>query len=330
MCSINGFSFQDKKLIENFLLNSNHRGPELSNIEVIDNFTFGFNLLPIDSNLIEGKQPLISDKYILLFNVDIYNKISLAKKYQIETFRNDTDLLFILLNKIGLQVLEVIEGIYAIFILCRENKKIYLIRDIFGSKPLYYTITNNNFLFSSYIDNLVKFNDSTLINRDSLNCYLTFGYNFHNESIFNKINKFPKNKIVELDYPYNNIKLVEKKIIPKNIILNKDEFSKVLKSSFYVNQKKQGLLLSGGVDSNIIFSELIDNNFKPIIFSTKFIGAKSLYNDDFDYAEKISQKHKLEFCPIEINQQNFIENSFNTSFNSFFHIFKFKGIWKIV
>ena len=54
MCAICGFTFKDKKLINTFLNQSKHRGPDLSNYFINENITLGFNLLSINSNILFG------------------------------------------------------------------------------------------------------------------------------------------------------------------------------------------------------------------------------------------------------------------------------------
>ena len=147
MCSINGFSYKDEYLINQFINNSKHRGPDGSKIKIIDNISFGFNLLPINSTIDTGLQPFISTKYVLMYNGEIYNQEFLKKKYDIKNFDSDTELLFKLFNLKNISIFNELEGVFEISLYYRINKKIYLCRDIFGSKPIYYTLQNNNFFF---------------------------------------------------------------------------------------------------------------------------------------------------------------------------------------
>ena len=308
MCSINGFSFKDEFLINQFINKSKHRGPDSSKINIIDNFSFGFNLLPIDSTVETGLQPLISEKYVFMHNGEIYNKEFLSKKYDISSFNSDSDLVFKIINSGNIEIFDELEGIFAISLFDRYQEKIYLCRDIFGSKPLYYTLENNNLFFSSYLKNLIDINKNKIINKNSLETYLNYGYNSLDATLLKNINHVPQNKILEFSLKTRKINFIEKEFREYSVNTNANNFKNSLVSSFKINEKNQGLLLSGGIDSNIILSELINEKHKPIVFSTFFENSNNSYNEDFFTASNISKQHSLEFNPIFITKKNFIHN----------------------
>lgn len=305
MCSINGFNFIDKDLIQSFLINSHHRGPDLSKTIFRKNLSLGFNLLAINSTAETGIQPLESDNYIMMFNGEIYNKKYLHEKFNLIHNQSDTTLLFELINKINLKICDFIEGIYSIFIYDKKNNTIFLLRDNFGSKPLYYSQKGNKFYFSSFFKNLVKIRKST-IDKSSIENYLSYGYNFGQNTFFKDIKSVPTNKILKFDLKNNTLHFEDK--YNKRSDQGKLDFEKTIIQSFDVLTKDQGLLLSGGVDSNIIFELLNKYNYKPEIFSTRFDNAEREYNDDFFKAKNSTKKYNLNFNEIKISKKNIIEN----------------------
>lgn len=307
MCAICGFTFKDKKLINTFLNQSKHRGPDLSNYFINENITLGFNLLSINSNINSGIQPLESERYLFLFNGEIYNSKFLIQMFHLSSFKSDTIVLFELFKKIEFQITKYIEGIYAIVVYDKKNKSIYLLRDVFGSKPLYYLFKNGEFYFSSYIKNLILKIDRVDLQIDALSSYLDYGFVATDQTLYKGIKIVPKNKIIKFELISKKISEIDKTLNNREII-NKAEISNEITNSFDISTKKQGLLLSGGADSNLVLNLMVNNEYKPIIFSTYFKDADDKYNSDFYYAENRAKELNLEFNPIIVEKKNIIEN----------------------
>ena len=103
-----------------------------------------------------------------------------------------------------------LSGIFAICILDKLKKKLYLIRDTVGVKPLYYlkdTLTNK-FFFSSSIRSLLLNLRQKQINKPIFNYYSNLGRNDNSETIFKDIFKLMPGELLIL-----NNSIVEKKII---------------------------------------------------------------------------------------------------------------------
>ena len=126
MCSINGINFKDEKLITNITNSNNFRGPDKTQIFLFEKYLFGFNLLSINSNKENGLQPKVSEKYILLFNGEIYNLKKLIEKFNLKgNFESDTDVLFSLINSIGINFAKYIDGMYSIVLFDKLKKNIF-------------------------------------------------------------------------------------------------------------------------------------------------------------------------------------------------------------
>ena len=172
MCGIVGFT-NYKKNINNptYILNSmkdtlTNRGPDEEGIYSSDEiFMAHKRLIVIDP--IGGKQPMITkyneNEYSIVYNGQIYNCIEL-RNLLIEngfTFNttSDTEVLLKAFIFYGYDVVKHLNGIFAFAIWNKEKEELFLARDHFGIKPLFYTLLNDNFVFASEIKALFEFPD---------------------------------------------------------------------------------------------------------------------------------------------------------------------------
>ena len=144
------------------------RGPDECGYYVHDNVLLAHRrLVVIDPD--GGKQPMTyysnGNKYVIVYNGQIYNTKELKEDlinngFEIET-NSDTEILlksYILYKE---DVVNKLNGIFAFAIWNENEKSLFLARDHFGVKPLYYVILNNNFIFSSEVKALLKYPDLT-------------------------------------------------------------------------------------------------------------------------------------------------------------------------
>jgi len=145
----------DARILQSMLAAISYRGPDGDGIEVADDVALGqLRLAVID--LAGGKQPRIdrASGDMLVFNGEIYGYRALAAelaKAGVELAdRSDTEVLFRLLQKYGIAgALERIDGMFAFAYFEARSKRLYLARDRFGEKPLYYAETGNHLVFGS-------------------------------------------------------------------------------------------------------------------------------------------------------------------------------------
>lgn len=166
MCGIVGlFSLSDqnnKFCKKDSLINSlnliKHRGPdELSGV-IDKNFFLGNARLAIEA-IKFGKQPFFSSdkKIVLVFNGEIFNYKNLINEHFKNTsIKSEGDLIISLFQKFGSNFVKKIKGQFAISIFDRTNQAMYLFRDRYGIRPLYYHIKNNLLLFASEIKAIVN------------------------------------------------------------------------------------------------------------------------------------------------------------------------------
>ena len=160
MCGFFG-NFSNSSKIEinkfkNIISNLSHRGPDEESFFFDEMIQLGFRRLSI-IDLKHGSQPMISSNknLIMVFNGEIYNYKEVREKLKekginIKT-NSDSEVLLESYQFWGNKFLDKINGMFAIAIYNKKTKKIKLIRDRFGIKPLYFSMTEKNFIFSTVI-----------------------------------------------------------------------------------------------------------------------------------------------------------------------------------
>ena len=178
MCGINGIISKSSGIdIASILKKMNdkiiHRGPDDDGVFIYNNkdYNVGFGMRRLSIIDIEnGSQPLFSkDKNIcLVFNGEIYNykslKKSLVQEFNIDfTTSSDTEVVLKLYEIYGTDSFNMLDGMFAFSIIDKKKNKIYIARDFFGEKPLYYYKENNSIVWSSELKSLLKANQNQLL-----------------------------------------------------------------------------------------------------------------------------------------------------------------------
>ena len=162
------------------------------------NIGLGFVRLSIIDLTENGHQPMrdSSGQYIIIYNGEIYNyveiKSELVKKGY--SFNSTTDTEVVLKSYIewGEDCLDHFNGMWSFCIYDLKKEFIFISRDRYGIKPLYYFYDDNRFIFASEIGSILKAVNSKLSpNREAIYNYLVFNRtDYDNSTFFNKINKF--------------------------------------------------------------------------------------------------------------------------------------------
>jgi asparagine synthase (glutamine-hydrolysing) len=283
------FSYKELKFIH-------HRGPDSQSIKLYKIFNkkkksysilrLGFKRLSIIDLSGKGVQPMQSsnNRYVIVFNGEIYNHLELkslliSKGYKFRS-KTDTEVLLNAWIEWGLESLKKINGMFAFSIFDKKEKKLILIRDPFGIKPLYYNVDNSSLNFCSELPLLLKLTaKKKLIDTQIVYNYLKNNYYDNSKNTFIKeINSLlPGHLII---FNLNNLKnSKQKKYWEPKIKQKKIKYSdakKKLRSLLLENIKlnmrsdvKTCVLLSGGLDSTAIVCAMkhINPNQKINTFS---------------------------------------------------------------
>ena len=318
MCGINGFNFRDLDLIKNMMARTASRGPDNQDYFEDNEITLGHNRLSIIDPEERSNQPYYFKNLVLSFNGEIYNYLDLKNKlisygYSFKT-KSDTEIIIKLFDLKGIESFKELSGIFCISIYDTKLKKLYLVRDIVGVKPLYYhfDISTKKFIFSSLISSILIYFKNKRLNFDALNSYSNFNRNDYRETFFKDIYKVLPGELVEVyNQSYKRTKIL-------NFKFNKNKNESELTGDINKNFSKQflsdvpvALSLSGGYDSNIILQELLKNKGTEFTnYSVTFKDSIS-FQKDYEVAKKISNQYGVKFNTIEVNSQDFREEAEN-------------------
>lgn len=131
------------------------RGPDHTELRRIDKFSILYNLLKITQSF--TKQPFVKDNLVTFYNGEIYN----FKEYG--DFANDGECLLGLYEKHGKDFFRLLDGEFAICIIDLEKEIILFCTDIFKTKPLWYSIQNDDIGISSYKSSLESLGHENII-----------------------------------------------------------------------------------------------------------------------------------------------------------------------
>tara|TARA_B100000886_G_scaffold339785_1_gene306350 strand:- start:29153 stop:30976 length:1824 start_codon:yes stop_codon:yes gene_type:complete len=327
MCGIAGYFGKQKlspRIISSTLNLMKSRGPDHSESFTHFNRERRVNLLHSRLSIIDLKQrsnqPFIIGNYVIIFNGEIYNFEALRKNLNLDSrkfsTKSDTEILLKYYIKYGSRCLEYFEGMWSFAIYNKENGELFLARDRFGEKPLFYFKDSNNFYFGSeikYLKSLI--NKNLKINKNKIKSYLSFGYKSlcKNEKTFFKgvfsLNpgefiKLNKRQFIKKKY-WNLKPKIDHKISQQEAI---EESGRLLQNSIKLRTRSDvplTICLSGGVDASIIASYCI----KKLNLNIKTF---SIIDNDERYNEinniKILLKDlKCKNKIININKKNFLE-----------------------
>ncbi len=316
MCGINGFNFKDTNLIKKMMSFTSSRGPDNQDSFESDKYTVGHNRLSIIDPEERSNQPYYYKNFILSFNGEIYNHIELkniliSKGYSFET-TSDTEVIIKFFDLEGINSFKKLSGIFSISIFDTKIKKLYLIRDIVGVKPLYYhyDINTKKFIFSSLIKGILIYLKDKRLNNDALNSYSNFNRNDYRETFFKEIFKVLPGELIEVC----NENYKRSKILNFKFNKNKDEkdLSKDISRNFsnqFLSDVPVALSLSGGYDSNIILQELLKRKGTNFTNYSVTFKNSTKFQEDHNIAKKISDHYGVKFNSIEVSSNDFKDNA---------------------
>jgi asparagine synthase (glutamine-hydrolysing) len=211
MCGILGtFNLNGKPVHRNLVKSMAdkiaHRGPDSDGFYIKDNIGLAHKRLAILDISEKGAQPMGSNDgtWIIVFNGCIYNFSELKQELKTKghTFSSETDTEVICegLSEYGTSFFERLNGMFAIGAWNTKEEKLYLSRDRFGIKPLYYWFNGQTLCFSSEIKAIIKHFDYKIdVDLDALNEYFTFQNVFSFNTLFKGVNMLPPANTVKID-----------------------------------------------------------------------------------------------------------------------------------
>ena len=322
MCGILGFigdthsQFVDKKSI---LSSINRRGPDGSGSWSYekDFLYFGHTRLSVLDLTENGKQPMISSngRYVVTFNGEIYNFKDIKKNIENNTnnkiwkSNSDTEVLCESIQFYGLEkTLNMCDGMFAIGVFDKIKNELFLARDQFGEKPIYYGYIKNNFFFSSDL-NFIKSIRSNGLKNNQKSIYLLAKYSYipSPNTIYEDVYKLEPSHFLKININFFRDLKLKKNFKTLNWLNEDSDKSKIIsKTSFnqyfekaeksiedsvksrMISDVSIGSFLSGGIDSSLITAIMQKNSFKKI--ETFSIGQSDTRYNESNYAKEVSKQ----------------------------------------
>lgn len=309
MCGFVGFAntnlaLDKTKVINDMMDTILHRGPDSGGVFSDEQVTLGFRRLKIIDLSEVASQPMYNEdkSCVLIFNGEIYNyqelRADLKEKGHIFKSETDSEVIIHGYEEYGVEILQKMRGMFAFVIWDMKKETMFLARDFFGIKPLYYTqnTTDNSFIFGSEIKSFLKQPSfKKELNKDALKPYLTFQYSVLDETFFKGVYKLKPGHYMlykkgEMEImPYWDVHFDEKENSLEHYV---EEIKATIKESVNyhrISDVKVGSFLSGGIDSSYITALLMPNK----TFSVGFQDYEGIFNET-NHAKDLSDILKID------------------------------------
>lgn len=295
-----------------------NRGPDDFGLVKLENAILGHRRLSIIDLSKEAKQPMSvkDNRFFIVYNGEIYNFLEIRKELETLGFlfktNSDTEVLLNSYIHWGADCLKKIDGMFSFAIWDNLKNEIFLARDKFGKKPLYYYLNNKGIIFASGIDALIIDEEVPKnISYESVNCFLSLGYILNPNTIYKEVLKLEPacymvisesgKKVVKRRYwDYREVFLNKTKdnesvITEKIIYLLENAVKKRLISDVPV-----GAFLSGGIDSSSVVA-LMKKNHRDVLHTFSVGFDSKTYNEINDSkraAEIFNVNHNTKICSV--------------------------------
>ena len=328
MCGITGIfsytgeavSFDNKVRLS--LDSLKHRGPDNSGIKIFDYAILGHTRLSIIDLSDKAAQPMCYDRFCIVFNGEIYNyrelKRDLLQKGIVFNTESDTEVLLALYKVYGKDMLPLLNGDFAFAIYDVGKKELFIARDRFGIKPLYFINGNGFFAFASELNALEYYFDK-LPGIDPVSMRIFFEYTYIPApfTIYNNVRKLAAGSYIVVSqdktlissyYDIDRLFYLSAQQEERNI---EKKLSEELDSAVrrrLVADVEVGAFLSGGVDSSIVAALAKKHLNKLHTFNIGFPDYP--YYDETVYAKNVAKHIGSEHTVFEITDKKFNDTIF--------------------
>ncbi len=313
MCGITGiYAFNlvgkfNKIHVTNATMVLEKRGPDVQDIHLDEWVALGHRRLSIIDTSSESNQPMWDDekRFCIVFNGEIFNfselREDLRKKGVSFRTTGDTEVLLKLYINEGKNCLNKLNGFFSFCIYDQQKQQLFVARDRYGIKPLYYVFDEDKFIFASEMKSIIQYGIDRELDFTSLYTYLQLNYIPAPDSIFKCVKKLLPGHYIEVARGKMNID--QWYSIPETPsegnALSYDAAQTQLRSLLEQSVQRRlvadvplGTFLSGGIDSSVITG--LARRHKPDLhtFSIGFRDEK--FFDETHYAELVAKHFKTE------------------------------------
>jgi asparagine synthase (glutamine-hydrolysing) len=298
------------------------RGPDQEGFWTDGRVAFAHRRLSIIDLTEAGRQPMANetDRVHLVFNGEIYNhaqlRHTLPTRHRWKS-RSDSEVLVHGWEEYGPDLVNHIEGMFAFAIHDADSQTLFLARDHFGKKPLYYFHDREIFAFASELKGLLALPEirrRVSIDPVSVCRFLCYGYIPAPASIFAEVRKLPAASSLALNLATWSLAEPRRYWFPERIRVRHDSADAEALESIeglianavqkrLVADVPVGLFLSGGVDSSVVAAAVASRHERPAAFSIVYRNDPA---DESAYARRVARQCGLPLTECEFEGQDVV------------------------
>ena len=298
------------------------RGPDQSGLWSDDSCALAHHRLHVIGSSDEGRQPIRdrTDRYVMVYNGAVYNFRNLGQSLDAVSLSNiscDTRTVIEGFVKHQQDWFKQLNGMFAIAIWDRREKELWLARDRFGQKPLYYGQGHSGFIFGSELKAILP-----LIGKrpepdyNGLNHYLSYGYIPSPFTAFKGLKKLSAGEFLRLQ---TNATGESKVIVQKYSSEQPEKYNQLSEADVedelrvklelavkrcLVSSKPLGTFLSGGVDSSVITAMTCRLSSHRV--KTFSVGFQDHKFDERPYARQVAKYLETDHRDMVFNDRDII------------------------
>lgn len=332
MCGINGIlNFQAQKKVDKQILIKmrdalEHRGPDEKGLFIDNNVGFGHRRLSILDISTAGNQPFLSEngRYVMVYNGEIYNFKDFYSELRANGFKQktncDTEVLMQLFQLYGLEILNRLNGMFAFAIWDKLDKKLTLVRDRMGVKPIYYSLFNESLYFASEQKALFTAGVPLKIGQSGLEEYIFNRFVAGENTLYENIQKLLPGHFLTISE--NGKTTIGKWWDLKSEIQNHEKIKNPVdwfRNTFddsiklrMVSDVPVGVFLSGGMDSCSVLASLHHQNFNDI--SAFNIGFKEKQHNEAHLAKLMAGKCNYDFNTMQLENEKLYDKLLESTY----------------
>lgn len=332
MCGIAGIVALSEKgrqrlsKIQQSIRTLQRRGPDDEGVYANENFAFGQRRLAIIDTSKAGNQPMwdSTNRYVLIFNGEIFNYRELREKYLSKQQRDalkstcDTEILLEMFVQMGKDCFTLLEGFFAFAIYDTKEDVLWLVRDRFGKKPLTFYKDEDGVVFGSELKALFAFGIPKSLNYDALRLYLQLAYIPQPHSILKGVYKVKPGYFIEMkggifrEEKWYELPSVNNYSQAPTYEQAQKELEHLMEQAVVkrlISDVPLGAFLSGGIDSSVIVA-LASRHVKTLnTFSIGFREAE--FFDETHYAELVAKKFKTNHAKFTLGIEDYLAHVFD-------------------
>jgi len=328
MCGITGYFSPSGKFKSAHLEIANtsltHRGPDAGGLYTEGSVGLGHRRLSILDLSESANQPMVSanNRFVIVYNGEVYNFKEI--EIEIKKFRpdvkfktsSDTEILVEAFSLWRENIVNMLNGMFAIAIYDKDNDALYLFRDRLGIKPIYFYWDDKDFFFASELKAIKAIRDviHLELNENAIPYFFHLGFIPEPHTIYKNVYKFPSGNYLKLNKHgfelisyWEPASKITKEILTDEVKAKQQLKDLVISSVKYrmISDVPFGTFLSGGIDSSLVTAVAQSISSTPI--KTFSIGLNEKAYNESHFAEGVSKYLKTDHHSFNVSQQDALD-----------------------